>query len=174
MSRKKPETSPARSGSARPARPAPARSAPRPAERQPERPAPAASPAGLAPGDVLDLIASDPSQIDEGLSVFEDSDGRSGLDYDTDVGRIDLLARDRSGALVVFMVVESDVKSLIGELLERIGWVRTHLAADAQEVRGVILLSELPDNLGYAASALADTIELKLYRLALSFETVAI
>ena len=117
MSRKKPETSPARSGSARPARPAPARSAPRPAERQPERPAPAASPAGLAPGDVLDLIASDPSQIDEGLAVFEDSDGRSGLDYETDVGRIDLLARDRSGALVVFMVVESDVKSLIGELL---------------------------------------------------------
>ena len=63
-------------------------------------------------------------------------------------------------------------KELVGDLLQRIGWVRRHLGTSGEEVRGIVLLDSLPDELGYAAAAVADTVEFKIYRLELTFEPV--
>ena len=63
---------------------------------------------------------------------------------------------------------------LISEVLERIGWVRKHVGNDQQRVRGIVLCERAPEKLGYAASAVADTIRFKTYRVALTFEDLAI
>jgi hypothetical protein len=38
----------------------------------------------------------------------------------------------------------------------------------------MVLLDALPDDLGYAAAAVADTVEFKMYQLALSLEPVIV
>ena len=63
-------------------------------------------------------------------------------------------------------------KELVGDLLQLMGWVRKHLGAKGQEVRGIVLLESLPEDLGYAAAAVANTVEFKRYQLALTFESV--
>jgi hypothetical protein len=76
---------------------------------------------------------------------------------------------------VVIAVAEPDEgKELVGDLLQRMGWVRRHLGKSGQEVRGMVLLDALPDDLGYAAAAVADTVEFKMYQLALSLEPVIV
>ena len=45
---------------------------------------------------------------------------------------------------------------------------------DEQRVRGIVLCETTPENLGYAASAVADTIRFKTYRVALTFEDLAL
>ena len=52
--------------------------------------------------------------------------------------------------------------------------MRKHLAKPGQEVRAIVLLERLPDEVRYAAAALADTVSFKTYRLALTFEEVAL
>lgn len=146
--------------------------------RKPSAPAPvrdseAELGGGLRPQDVLAMLVEDPSLIEPGLEVYTEDGEAIGVGYSTAVGDIDLLARDDAGAWVIILVVAPDrSKELVSELLQRIGWVRRHLGSSEEEVRGIVLLDELPDDLGYAAAAVSDTVEFKLYRFQLSFEPV--
>ncbi len=93
----------------------------------------------------------------------------------TSVGKIDLLARDAAAGWVVVLITESDqCKELVGDLLQLMGWVRKHLSDEEQEVRGIVLVDSVPEDLGYAAAAVSDTVEFKLYRVGLTFEKVDI
>ena len=128
---------------------------------------------GLLPQDVLAMLVKEPTLIEPGLEVYKEKGEAVGVGYSTAVGEIDLLARDDAGAWVVILVAGPDgAKELVGELLQRIGWVRRHLGGSGEEVRGIVLLDDLPDDLGYAAAAVADTVEFKLYRFQLTFESV--
>ena len=128
---------------------------------------------GIPAADVVALIAEQPSLIEPGLEIYSEEGEAIGVGYGTAVGTIDLLARDDLGAWVVILVAEPNRgKELVGDLLQRIGWVRRHLGTSGEEVRGIVLLDSLPDELGYAAAAVADTVEFKIYRLELTFEPV--
>jgi RecB family endonuclease NucS len=128
---------------------------------------------GLRRQDVVGLLLEQPSLLEPGLEIYREDGKTCGVGYSTDVGEIDLLARDDAGSLVVIHVAEpGHGKELVGELLQRIGWVRRHLGSSEAEVRGIVLLDALPDDLGYAAAAVADTVEFKLYQLQLTFEPV--
>ena len=148
--------------------------------RKGDRPAAAAkeSRAGLGAEEVRGLLAERPELLEAGLCVYrEDDDEAAGVGFATAVGDIDVLARDSAGGWVIIVVVtpgdgEGHGKELVGDLLQLMGWVRKHLGSDGQEVRGIVLLDSVPDDLGYAAAAVADSVEFKRYRLALSFETV--
>lgn len=146
--------------------------------RKPSPPAPVHEPEperapGLRPQDVVALLVEQPSVIEPGLEIYSENGETIGVGYATAVGEIDLLARDDSGGWVVILVVGTDGgKELVGDLLQRIGWVRRHLGSSGEEVRGLVLLDSLPDDLGYAAAAVADTVEFKLYQLQLTFEPV--
>ena len=59
-------------------------------------------------------------------------------------------------------------------MLQRIGWVRKHLAKGAERVRGILLMDQPPESLSYAAAAVADTIAFKTYRMSLCFEDLQI
>lgn len=125
------------------------------------------------PRQVRDLLAEDPELLEPGLKLVRDANSTSGVDYPTDVGPIDLLARDAGGALVVVTVAKGDSGSdLVAEILQRIGWVRKHVARTREGVRGMVVMNKAPANLSYAAAAVADTVAFRTYRLKLSFEKV--
>ena len=154
---------------------------PRPTTRKTkpaERPAPKSSSAepkfDLSPDDIRDLLIARPELIEEGLCVHTDSDGAvSGAHFETSVGKIDLLARDASAGWVVVLIAESGQgKELVGDLLQLMGWVRKHLSAEGQEVRAVVLVDSIPEGLGYAAAAVSDSVEFKLYSVGLTLEKV--
>jgi len=91
------------------------------------------------------------------------------------VGEIDLLARDAAGGFVVVMIAErGQGEDSIAEVLQRIGWVRKHLAKGTERVRGILLMDQPPESLSYAAAAVADTIAFKTYRMSLCFEDLQI
>ncbi len=137
---------------------------------------PARRPHGVAglpePAEVRALLASQPDLLEEGLTIFTSSKGKpAGIAYPTEVGKIDLLARDASGTLVVVMVGErKPTEQIVADILQRIGWVDKHMTKGKQKVRGLVVLGCPPENLGYAAAAVANTVSFKTYRLAIQFE----
>ena len=148
-----------------------------PAEQKPKsaRPPRGAEPNfDLSPDGIRDLLIARPELIEEGLRVHPGGDGvASGARFETSVGKIDLLARDAAAGWVVVLVAESDqCKELVGDLLQLMGWVRKHLSDEGQEIRAVVLVDSIPEELGYAAAAVSDTVEFKLYRVGLTLEKV--
>jgi hypothetical protein len=158
------------SGSGRADVPPPRRTAPRPSA------ATGAAQLVPEPAAVRDMLASRPDLLESGLRVHADAQGKPvGVDFSTDVGEIDLLARDGAGNFVVVMVAErGQGEEGIAEVLQRIGWVRKHLASGSERVRGTLLLDETPDGLGYSAAAVADTIAFRTYKMTLCFEDLKI
>lgn len=130
----------------------------------------------LGPAELRELLARQPEMLEPGLSVVTDKGGKPvGAGLSTAVGVIDLLARDASGALVVVMVAEpGQGEELVGETLQRIGWVRKNLGKGMQRVRGIVLVEEDPENLSYAAAAVAETILFKAYQVGVSFRDVEV
>ena len=120
---------------------------------------------------VRTLVGEQPGLLEKGLGTYSDEDGKPvGVDFQTPVGEIDLLARDRSGAFVVVMVPEArEAGAIVPEILQRIGWVRKHLASARIAVRGIVVLEQLPEDVAYAAVGVAGTVSFKSYRVALSF-----
>jgi hypothetical protein len=128
------------------------------------------------PASVRRMLAEDPEILEEGLRVYSDKKGSSvGVNFSTPVGRIDLLARDANECYVVVLVAnvgrEADLAS---QILQRMGWVGKHLGNARKAVRGVIVASEVPESLLYAAAALPDGVAIVTYRMALTFEAVEV
>jgi hypothetical protein len=129
----------------------------------------------VRPADVRQMLVEQPELIEDGLQVYSEDGDPVGVGYETAVGDIDLLARDDAGGWVIVCVPEPDEgKEIVSDLLQRIGWVRRHLGESGEEVRGIVLLDALPDDLGYAAAAVAGTVEFKLYQMALTLESVIV
>lgn len=124
----------------------------------------------LDPAELRALVAATPTLIEPGLRAYQD-----GGSVPTAVGEIDLLAVDDAGGLVVVMVAEGEPgKEVVLDLLERIGFVRTQVAERGQEVRGLLLAERLPDPTRYTIAALGDTVSVKSWRVALSFDDLAV
>ena len=68
------------------------------------------------------------------------------------------------------MADEDPQSDLIASVLQRVGWVHKHLGKDGRGVRAIVLTQPLPEDLQYAAAAVAGTITFKTYRVALSFD----
>lgn len=130
----------------------------------------------LGPTGLRELLAKQPEMLEPELSVVTDKGGKPvGAGFSTAVGIIDLLARDGSGSLVVVMIGEpGQGEELIGETLQRIGWVRKNLGKGKQRVRGIILLEDVPKNISYAAVAVAETVLFKTYRVGVTFQDVEV
>ncbi len=123
------------------------------------------------PAEIRALVAEQPAAIESGLRVYKESGRAVGEGFTTDVGEIDLLACDDAGGLVAVTVADLDCdKQVVADLLERIGWLRRHLAKSGQGVRGIVLLASIPEDLLYAAAAVSETVAFKTYRVAVTFE----
>lgn len=133
-------------------------------------------PAALSKEKIRNVVHERPDRLEAGLSIYTDGrGGASGVDFETKVGLIDLLARDDAGGLVAVIVGddgEPSGKILVSSALERVGWVRKHVAEPQQEVRAIVLLEQVPDDTSYAAAAVASTVTFKSCRLEVSFSDI--
>ncbi|MEE3327055.1 MAG: hypothetical protein VX252_06965 [Myxococcota bacterium] len=118
------------------------------------------------------LIGERPELLEADLSVYIDSDGQTvGVDFQTDVGEIDLLARSASGDWVVVMVAgDQGSEDGIPGILQRLGWVRKHLCGVDQQTRAVLLLDRMDEATRYTAAALEESVSFMTWRLSLQFE----
>jgi hypothetical protein len=162
---------------------APVRRAGSPAPEEKDDPPPAttasrvrrSAPLGVPdPMGLRAMLADQPELLEPGLSVYANEKGTPlGAGYTSAVGEIDLLARTPDGGFVVVVIAEPhEGEELIAGVLQRIGWVRKHLAGRDDPVRGIVLMDRARDDIAYAAAAVADTVKFKTYRVALRFDTL--
>jgi hypothetical protein len=112
-------------------------------------------------------------QLEPGMVLYSKDEVR-GQQLDTGiVGRLDLLAVDKNGALVVIelKVGRADDRA-VAQTMRYMGWVQRELAG-GKPVRGILVAREFGDGAKFAALALP-ALTLKEYRVAFTFNTVDI
>jgi endonuclease len=108
-------------------------------------------------------------QLEDGLEIYN-KDDLVGLQLDTGVvGRLDILANDSEGNLVVIELKAGEAGDLVcGQLLRYMGWVKRELADKGQKVRGMIVANSFKDKLKYAVEILPDVM-LKRYEISFTY-----
>jgi RecB family endonuclease NucS len=124
---------------------------------------------GIKSSELRAILAEQPELLGEDLSVLTGK--KRGVLFPTEVGEIDLLLVDEVGGLVVVSIPDPDsTGDLVSEVLQRIGWVRKHIAKGRDEVRGIVLLPPMSEDLTYAAAAVAGTVTFCTYQMSITFE----
>jgi len=118
--------------------------------------------------DLQDHLIRNLEDVEKGLKLYKEYGGRTGNQYVTDVGRIDILAIDKNGGFVVIELKRYGSDKSCGQLLRYMGWVKKHLAKD-QNVRGIIITRKADDDLRYAASIVGN-IKIKEYEVEFTFK----
>lgn len=84
--------------------------------------------------------------------------------YKTDIGAIDILARDSStnGYVVIELKRNQTSDDTVGQIARYIGWIRKHMNVD--DVKGVIIAGQYDKKLYYALEAI-DNVEVFIYEV---------
>ncbi|MCK4593509.1 DUF1016 family protein [bacterium] len=98
--------------------------------------------------------------------ILEEDGELVGVEYGTDIGRIDLLctAKDEKGWLVVELKRGQTEDATIGQVLRYMGWVQENLADETVPVKGLIICQEDTPKLRYALKN-ANNVDLMLYEV---------
>jgi DNA-binding transcriptional regulator YiaG len=116
--------------------------------------------------DLESFLCDDLAQVEHGLRLCE-----NGRQFVTAVGRVDVLATDRNGALLVIeLKAGKATDGALGQLLGYMACVSDDVAK-GKSVRGCIIASEFDDRLKRAVRHLP-LVTLKAYRVNFSFEDV--
>ena len=104
-----------------------------------------------------DFLASNLNVIEDGLQLYADEDGAAnGVEYKIDMGRIDILAEDRDGGLLIIeLKVDRGPDEVCGQIMRYVGWVKRHLA-NGRRVRGLIIARHISDRIRYAIADVPD------------------
>jgi hypothetical protein len=118
----------------------------------------AREPAGSAEfayeADLRNYLAKNLSIIEPGLKLYQDEE-ITGVEFDVGGRRIDILAIDAKGALVVIeLKVSRGYDRVVGQLMRYMAWIRKNQAEPGQQVRGVIVAREISEDLLLACSLL--------------------
>lgn len=112
------------------------------------------------------FLCNDLEQIEPGLELF-----RNGKKFNTDIGRIDILAIDKKDDLLVIELKAGKAKDrALGQLPGYIGFISNNIAK-GKRVRRYIIASDFDDRLKYAIKGLTN-VKLKAYKVNFSFEDV--
>ena len=114
--------------------------------------------------DIEDHLVNNLEVVERGLTLV-------GRQFNTDVGRIDILAQDATGTRVVIEIKVGEAKdSAIGQIARYLGWfARTESSAP----RGILIAGEFPEGVRYAATAIP-TLTLLIYKVHFSFERASV
>ena len=136
-----------------------------------EEPQPTPTHAFAAEAHLRDYLAQHLDEIEDGLEIFVNDAGVTGVEYLTPIGRIDLLAVDAQGGFVVIeLKVAHGPDAVAGQVLRYKNWVRCHLA-NGRPVRGIIIAQHISDKIRYAIANDPEISALE-YQLHLSFSAV--
>lgn len=109
----------------------------------------------------------------EDLTMYVSEDGTTGQQYTTDVGILDILARDSKGDYVVIELKRADSKyHVVGQILNYIGWVKENLATESQNVRGIIIVGKADKTLLSALKPVSNIVKLKEYQVLMTLKDV--
>lgn len=140
-------------------------------DEEEESTAPIGSTEFLLERDLQLYLARHLDRIEPGLKLYED-DTTSGLEVDAGGRRIDILATDQDGGLVVLeLKVSRGYDRVIGQLLRYVNWVRQNIAEPGQKVRGLIVCRTMSQDLRLACASIPD-IELFEYQLSVTVSQV--
>lgn len=123
-----------------------------------------------AESDLRDFLAKNLTCIEPGLRLYDQSGG-TGVEFPVEGGRIDILAIDDKGGLVVIeLKLGRGREKALGQLLYYMGWVDKNLGKSP--CRGIIIAKEIPEELALAVQR-TPGVSLHRYKLAVSVELVA-
>jgi hypothetical protein len=123
-----------------------------------------------AEADLRDFLAKNLTCIEAGLRLY-DQNGKSGVEFPVEDGRIDILGIDAKRRFVVIeLKLGKGRNKALGQLLYYMGWVDKHLGNGP--CRGVIIAKDIPDELVLAVQRVPG-VSLYRYKLAVSVELVA-
>jgi len=107
--------------------------------------------------DLRDYLAENIFVIEKGITLID-------KEYDTkQVGRIDLLCKDKTGKHVVIELKKGRTSDMVvGQTLRYLGWVKENLNSNT---RGIIIVNEPDERLEYALKPLSGLVELKFYKV---------
>jgi endonuclease len=104
-----------------------------------------------------DFLAANLNKVSingKSVRLFQAPDGRTGVEFPTGVGPIDILGVEESGGLVIFeLKIDRGPDRVAGQLARYMGWVKKHLA-EGRPVSGVIVARNIDEKLRYAASVI--------------------
>jgi hypothetical protein len=105
--------------------------------------------------------------------ILEEDGDIVGQQYQTPVGRIDILAREKEAGNWLVIELKKGMSSdvVIGQILRYIGWVQEHLATSDQSVKGIIIAGDVDDKLIYALKPLLN-VELLTYVISFQLNRV--
>lgn len=106
-----------------------------------------------------------------GLELYEEDPESSGAQYQTPVGRIDFLTRDKKTGdfVVIELKCGKATDSALAQLLRYMGWVKENLAGE-KDVRGLILAEDTDDKLKFAIKFVSN-VKVLTYKVSLQIET---
>ena len=111
------------------------------------------------------------------LKLYQTSDGRDGVEYPTDTGRIDILAVSTDDENQEYFVIELKLSrgsyQAIGQLMSYMSWVKDEIA-DGNEVNGIIVAQSIDDRLKRAARMMCSRVELYEYELIFDLDPVSL
>lgn len=79
-----------------------------------------------------------------GLASYRDPENNIGQQFQTDIGPIDILAREVSSNSFVVIELKKGYSSdkVLGQILRYTGWVKEHLCRNGEEVKGIIVCQD--------------------------------
>jgi endonuclease NucS-like protein len=124
-----------------------------------------------AEAHLQDYLVQHLGDVEPGLTLFTDDDGVSGVEYSTPIGRIDILAEDEDGGLVVLeLKVGQSPDKAAGQILRYKNWVHLNMAS-GQRTRGIIIARHISDKLKYAIASDPD-ISAREYEISMTLTKV--
>lgn len=107
-------------------------------------------------------------------AYFQEDERGEGRQYPTDIGLIDILAREKATNAYVVIELKRDKSSdqAVGQTLRYMGWVKEHLCQAGEEVKGLIICQDADERLEYALSMTPNIIH-KRYRVDFRLEEPA-
>lgn len=121
--------------------------------------------------DLKNYLVRHIQSLEPGLRVYKNGDV-TGVEFEAGGRFIDILAVDKDNAFVVIeLKVSRGYDRVIGQLLRYVGWVKRNMAKGAP-VRGIIVASNISEDLKIAASEL-EGVRLVEYEISFSLRPVA-